>query len=202
MATTYKANGLYAQNRSQLQGTTYTNWGYDLSGFTEATLNFRVNWKPKTNASQMYIRCYVANDFSSELWYFRNNRTNFYGTNTDIGNSYTGNNYMYVTRYFATANVSTAHHCLDLTLHNYARNGKLWPSIHAHHDYTYSNADNSTNFIAMTDFISGTLFLSPFSEYTSSDTNTIQRIQFFLTNSASFEEFDVQMYQDGELLHG
>jgi hypothetical protein len=202
MATTYKANGLYTSSRSQLQGTTYANWGFDITNFTETSLNFRVNWKPKTNRSQMYIRCYVTSDYTSEQWYFRNNRTNFYYTNTDSGDSYTGNNYMYVTRYFATANTSTPHHCLDLTLHNYARDGKLWPSFHAHHDYTYSNSDNSTSLIAMTDFISGTLFLSPFSEYTSSDTNTVGRIQFFLTNSASYEEFDVQVYQDGGLLHG
>ena len=202
MTVIYKANGLYASGRSQLQGTTYTNWGFDLSAFTETTLNFRVNWKPKTNRSQMFIRCYVSPDVSSTQWYFRNNRTSFYNTNTDAGESYSGNNYMYVTRFFATANASTPHHCLDLTLHNYARDGKLWPSIHAHHDYTFSNADNSTGLLAITEFISGTLFLSPFSGYTSSDTNTIQRIQFFIENSATFEEFDVQVYQDGGLLHG
>lgn len=202
MAITYKANGLAPSAISQLQGTTSTNWGFSLSDFTETTLNFRVNWKPKTYRSTMYIRCFVANDFSSQKWYFRNNRTNFNFTNSDAGNSYSGNDYMYVTRYYATANTSVPHHCLDLTLHNYARDGKLWPSLHATHDYIYSNSDNASNLIAMTNFISGTLFLSPFSGYTSSNTNTVQRIQFYLTDSASFEEFDVQMYQDGELLHG
>ena len=194
MATTYKANGLKASIASGLQSTSYSNWGYDLSNFEETTLHFRINYKPKTNRSSMYIRCYVDNDFSSTQFTFRHNRTYFYFSNTDGGANFDSNTYLFVNTFYASKASSIPHHTCDLTLHNYARDGKLWPVIHVRTDYIYSNQDD-TNKIAVTEFNSGEL-------YSSDSSHAVERIQFFLNNSATFEEFDVQAWQDGELVDG
>jgi hypothetical protein len=194
MTVIYNGNGLKPAFSTKHQSTTYTNWGYNLSDYEETTLHFRINYKPKTNRSSMYIRCYVDNDFSSTQFQFRHNRTYFYFSNTDGGANFSGNTYLYVNSFYASKASSIVHHTCDLTLHNYARDGKLWPVIHVRTDYIYSNQDD-TNKIAITEFNSGEL-------YSSDSSHAVERIQFFLNNSATFEEFDLQAWQDGGLADG
>lgn len=193
MVATYEADGLKPSANTNLQNSTFTGYQYNLTDFVETTLNFRVNWKPATNRSSMFIRFYT--DFpATNRFECRHNSTSFYFTNTDAGSNSQTNDYVYVNNFFGSKASSIPHHTLDLTLQNYSRGGKLFPAFHFRSDFIYSNQDDS-NKISITQFDSGDL-------YSPTSSHNIKAIAFFLNNSATFAEFDLRSYVDGGLLHG
>ena len=192
---TYGVNGIKPAFSVRLTGSEgYSTYGVDLgTDLQEASMLIRLNWKPKTNRAHAYIRMYTEVS-GGTVFNTKYNYTNFWLTNTDNGGYNLSNNLHYLSTYYGTSNSATAPHCTDLILHNYRRDGKLWPQILMHSDYTYSAANN-TGLQPISEFRSTRL-------YNADATAVVKRITFTVDNSATYDDFDLLIYPDGGLLHG